>query len=166
MKKDNTDKISILFVLNKNFAHKAEYYRRKYQRARNQDIRENHYKKYRLYNDLCQRCRELFSSLVYPKKFGWGRHFWEFDAKEYIEKQAKYKQAKKDKFETAYRIHLHFFQNSFSADYGTYNCDRCKRQFHHSPSDVYLGSKKKFSHCCGHCVNTLLERNGQETIFN
>ncbi len=100
------------------------------------------------------------------EKFGEGRKWFEVDGKEWKERRAKRKEEGRLKFESNFRVYLHFFQNSLSADYGTFICDNCNRKFYHSPSDVYYGAKKEYSSCCGHCVNRKMALNRQEEVYN
>lgn len=144
---------------------KAKFHYKKYQRARKCETIDLHYDAYRFYSDLSSRVTTLIFSLRRNDKFGSGRNWWEVNAQEYKKRKLQEKENRKQEFENNYRVFLHFFQNSLRADYGTWICDKCARTYYHSPSDVYLGTKKKYESCCGHCVNTLMIRNGQDEVY-
>ncbi len=145
---------------------KESFHRKKWERARKNEIRISHYKKMVKYSNHRFRCSTLLFSLKRNEKFGEVPYFMKCDPKRYKERRLKEKEEGRIKFESNYRVELWFFSESFRADYGTYQCDKCKSQYHHSPSNVYLGVKKEYSNCCGHCVNNMLQHNGQETVYS
>jgi hypothetical protein len=52
-----------------------------------------------------------------------------------------------------------FMSDSLEADYGQYTCDRCQREFYHSPSTITSrAGTTVYTCCCGHCTNALLGR--------
>jgi hypothetical protein len=51
-----------------------------------------------------------------------------------------------------------FLQNRLNADYGRFTCERCKREFYHSPSAIYYDDKEKYECCCGHCTNEIIHQ--------
>lgn len=148
---------------------KEEFHRKKWERARKNESRKFHYKKMCLYSDLRFRGWKLVSSIQLPSKFGVQDVLLRLDKENYVkryqERIARQKLEAKQKFESTYRIALWFYSESFNADYGTHQCDKCSRTYHHSPSEVYLGANKEYSNACGYCVNNLLDFNRQETIF-
>ena len=88
------------------------------------------------------------------------------DGKRYKEFRAEIKTERKLKFNQNYRVHLHFMSESLHSDYGTFNCDKCDGTFYHSPAVVYKGSDKKYSNCCGHCVNDIMDWNKLHYLSN
>jgi len=144
---------------------KRDYFWKKYERARKREIQNKHYEKYKMYRDFSYRSVQLVYSIRSKDVFGKVPYFLKLDPKKYTERRQKEKEEKRIKFENTYRIALWFYSESLTADYGTHHCDKCSSQFHHSPSEVYLGAKKQYSNACGYCVNNLLDFNRQETIF-
>lgn len=144
---------------------KEQYHVQKSHCARKMENIDFHFSRYKVFHSAANRARHLIYRMDSKNKFGDGRNWWEPTAAQWTERRNKAKEERRQKFESTYHIALHFMQNSLSADYGTFHCDSCECKFYHSPSDVYLGSVKLHSNCCGYCVNTLLSRNGQEELF-
>ena len=128
---------------------KEDFHRKKWERARKNETRKYHYEKMRSYADHILRGMKLVSSLQYPSVFGTTDVLLRYDrenyVKQYKERIEKQKLEAKEKFESNYRIALWFYSESLTADYGTHQCDKCSRTYHHSPSEVYLGAKKEYS---------------------
>ncbi len=144
---------------------KTEFHYKKWNKARKRENIDFHYDKYVFYRGFSRRASDLIFSIRKGEKFGDGREWFEMNADEYKQMILKRKEENRLKFESNYRVYLYFFSESLGADYGTFNCDSCGREFYHSPSTVYLGAKRKYSCCCGHCVNTLMIRNKQEEVY-
>lgn len=144
---------------------KEDFHRKKWERARKNETRQFHYNKMRNYSEHRFRCSTLLFSIRRNEKFGEIPYFMKLDPKRYSQRKLKEKAERRMKFESNYRIHLWFYSERLSADYGTHSCDKCNREYYHSPSTVYFGSKKKYSNCCGYCVNNLLEHNRQEPLY-
>jgi hypothetical protein len=144
---------------------KAKFYNNKWNRARKMETIDKHFETYKMYRDFSYRATKLILSLRRAEKFGDGRQWFEMDGKRFKEFRAEIKKERRLKFEQNYRVHLHFMSESLRADYGTFNCDNCKREFYHSPSTIYKGSEKKHSNCCGHCVNNLMNWNKQDEVY-
>ena len=144
---------------------KAEFYNKKWNRARKMETIDKHFETYKMYTDFSYRAQNLIFSLRRAEKFGDGRQWFEMDGKRFKEFRAEIKEERSLKFEQNYRVHLHFMSESLQADYGTFNCDKCDRTFYHSPAVVYKGSQKKHSNCCGHCVNNLMNWNKQDEVY-
>lgn len=144
---------------------KEKFHHKKWHRARKTENRDFHYNRYKLLFDAASRMRNLAFRIDRNKKFGSGRDWWEPTAEKWCERKREQKLERKKKFDSNYRISIHFMQTSLSADYGTFYCDRCKSKFYHSPSDVYYGAELLYTNCCGNCVNKLLSRNNQDEIF-
>lgn len=168
MKKDKTfEKGNRLFEIWGNFQEKAEYHQRKSNRARKIETINFHYEKAKLYREAVRRCFPLSTVILYPKKFGQVDHsLLEIRYETYFSTVAEKKAKGKQEFESTFRTSLHFMQESFHADYGTFKCNRCQSTFHHSPADMYLGAKKEHEGICGTCVNSILSFNGQELVYN
>lgn len=148
---------------------KRKFHNKKWDRARKWENQDFHYKKMRLYADISHRAWKLVFAIRNKSRFGEQCVLLRYDkenyVKNYTERIKKQKEEAKNKFDSRYRISLWFYSESLTADYGTHQCDKCSRTYHHSPSEVYLGAKKEYSNACGYCVNNLLEFNRQETIF-
>ena len=145
---------------------KAKFYNEKWRRARTSKTIDKHFETYKLYRDSSRRASDLIYRIKRNEKFGDGRQWFEMDGKKHKEYRANIKEERKLKFEENYRVHLHFLSERLGADYGIYNCDKCKREFYHSPSYVYKGAEEKYSNCCGHCVNNMMESNRQDQVYN
>ncbi|WP_156033053.1 hypothetical protein [Sediminibacter sp. Hel_I_10] len=145
---------------------KAEFYNKKWNKARTSDSIDKHYDTYKMYRAFEMRAYNLAFRIKIGGKFGEGREWFEQTAEQYKARRAERKKERRLAFESNYRIHLHFMQHSFHADYGTFSCDCCQGKFYHSPCDVYYGSKKIHSSCCGRCANHLLTSNRQEPVYS
>ena len=143
---------------------KEETYFKKYDRARKPENREKWWDLYKKYQPWSYRAQDLFFNRQWSKKFA-QPHAIPETPEEWIERRDKRKAKLREKFETTYRVQLHFMSESLGADYGTYHCERCKSKFHHSPSTLFRGPIKIHEITCGNCVNSLFTRNGQEAIF-
>lgn len=150
-----------------NYIHEKEkFHYVKWNRARKSETQDFHWEKYKLYSSFSCRCGTLIFALKSSDKFGSEYSEWlRQTPEEYKERVKKRKDEGRLKFESQYRVYLHFFQNRLGADYGNFECDKCERTFYHSPSEVYKGKEKKYSNCCGNCVNSIMRRNQQEEVF-
>lgn len=58
---------------------------------------------------------------------------------------------------------------SLTADYGTFYCDKCSREFFHSPSIIYQGGGDDapvlYKCCCGNCTNNIIWEDHKCTPF-
>lgn len=145
---------------------KRDFHHKKWDRARKSETMDFHFKRYRLFDNISYRITKLFFSLRRNRRFGEVSEWMKADPEFYKKQKRKSKEEGKLKFDSNYRVYLHFMSESLSADYGTHTCDKCSRTFHHSPATVYLGKKKKYSNCCGYCVNNMLSWNRQELVYH
>lgn len=60
---------------------------------------------------------------------------------------------------------LWYMQNSLSADYGLFSCDKCGSNFYHSPAIIYYNHEVKYNCCCGHCTNDIILKEWAEKPY-
>lgn len=58
-----------------------------------------------------------------------------------------------------------FNSQSLGADYGTYTCEICSREFYHSPSTVEKKDEVLHNCICGNCANKILAQDHGSTYF-
>lgn len=51
-----------------------------------------------------------------------------------------------------------FMSLSLGADYGTFDCDICHREFYHSPSEISRGDETLHKCVCGNCTNKIISQ--------
>ena len=78
---------------------KAEFYNKKWNRARKIETIDKHFETYKMYRDFSYRAQNLIFSLRRAEKFGDGRQWFEMDGKRYKEFRAERKAERKLKFE-------------------------------------------------------------------
>jgi len=160
------EKEEILQELFLSLTDKRAFYDKKWMRARKRENIDKHYKKYKEYNDACWRLTKLQYRVKNTDVFGENDWFLKIDPDRYKERLASKKELGKLNFENNYRVFLWYMQERFSADYGTFICHICGRNFYHSPSEIYRGLKEVSNCACGYCTNSLLVANKQEPIYN
>jgi hypothetical protein len=60
---------------------------------------------------------------------------------------------------------LWFMQSRLQADYGSFSCDICGRNFYHSPSIIYYNHAVKHNCCCGYCTNQIIYKEWGEKPY-
>jgi hypothetical protein len=60
---------------------------------------------------------------------------------------------------------LWYMQNSLAADYGSFTCDQCSRNFYHSPATIYCRQQVKYACCCGYCTNEIIYKDWYEKPY-
>ena len=64
-----------------------------------------------------------------------------------------------------------FLRTSLDNDYGSFVCDKCNREFYHSPSTITYGvdgeeeKKQIYNCCCGHCTNLIIYKDWCSTPY-
>lgn len=121
-----------------------------------------------LYIKSYMRANELHTRLKGFRNMGFEtlRDFWKWQSKGHDKYRLEQKEKRKIEFENKHRYSPWFYSNSFGADYGTYSCDACKRNFHHSPSTITLAGKVVYNCACGNCTNSIIYRDWKEYPFN
>jgi len=143
---------------------KTTFHFNKSMRAKKSENIDFHFDLYKIYSDFQGRAMKLSFAIRSQRKFA-EQLLYKTTPEDYLKWKKTHKEKGKLKFQSTYRVFLHFFSESLHADYSTFSCDSCNRTFYHSPSTVYLGKDKKYSSCCGYCVNTMMQRNGQEEVY-
>ncbi|MCZ8020205.1 MAG: hypothetical protein O9302_03240 [Cyclobacteriaceae bacterium] len=121
--------------------------------------------KYKLYQYFAERAHNLLFNLKFPKQFGTVPDWLKLEYKYCLLHKKEQKAKRKKEFEKNYRVQVHFMQTSLSADYGSFTCEKCNRNFYHSPSTILLGKALLYKTCCGYCVNDMLSISGQKQLF-
>lgn len=157
------EKIEKLKMLRDFFFAKEDLYDKKWKRARVSKSIDFHFEKWKLYTKLIKRC----SDLAY--RIRKGKRAFEKDTCtdefEYNVKQ-RIKAKNREEFETLHRYGPWFMQCSLRSDYGTFTCDKCGSTFYHSPSTITKGVKTIYECCCGHCTNSIIQRDHDQTPFH
>jgi hypothetical protein len=120
---------------------------------------------YKMYRNFAVRAHNRLFYLKFPKQFGTVPDWLKLEYKYYLLHKKEQKAKRKKEFETNYRVQVHFMQTSLSADYGSFSCEKCNRNFYHSPSTILLGKALLYKTCCGYCVNDMLSISGQKQLF-
>ena len=163
--KNKTEKLK---RLNSSFLEKKELHRKKMMRARKFETEEFHSEKYKLYYLLSSRASDLAYNIrrhfLYEKRItDWGdAENIKMDYRIRLSKKAK----GRENYLTKHKYGLWFLGSSLGADYGEFTCDKCGCTFYHSPSEITLAGKVVYNCCCGHCTNSIINRDwGEEPYF-
>ena len=149
------------------FWEKEAFFSQKWEKARKSEKRAVYWEAYKKYRPLARRANDL-TFLIDFKPFisrTRGHSFLGESTqnsrvhalREWEERKLK-KQERAKEFERSYRIFLWHMQEHLHADYGTFKCEHCGWEFHHSPREVYYGAKKVHSCICGNCASNYLEK--------
>lgn len=167
MKQAYINKMAILKRLHDSFSAKEKLNASKMHRARTMEKVDFYSEKRKLYSDLCFRAMELAFAL--RKRYCSDKKIsasvdsdmirCEYEVR--LERKARGRQDYLNK----HRYTPWFIQTSLGADYGTFVCDRCGGTFYHSPSTITLADKTVHKCCCGHCTNTIINRDWHEEPY-
>lgn len=147
------------------FRKQEGHFDNKWNRARKYENKMAHYDKYKYYRKLHDRAYQLYRRLEVGRKFGTGRMWFEQTAEQWKQFRAELKQKRRLEFESCVKVAVYFMSESLRSDYGTFTCSKCGSTFYHSPCNIYRGANMERENVCGHCANTILTNNGQETIY-
>lgn len=160
------EKLNKLKKMHQHFRNRETEYSKKAKRARSWEKRDDYDDLRRVYSQLQMRTIDL--SFMVRARYADQRIISVVDS-ERIRSDYQYRlQRKKERAEELKIKHRYapwFLQTSLDADYGTFVCDKCNRQFYHSPSSISLNGKKVYDCCCGHCTNIIIGRDWDETPY-
>lgn len=160
------EKLNKLKKLHQYFRYRETEYSKKAKRTRSLEKREGYYDLRKMYSLLQERTIGLI--FLVRRRYANQRIIAEVDS-EQIRSDYRYRLQKKkertEELKTKHRYSPWFLQTSLNADYGTFVCDKCKRQFYHSPSNISINGKKIYDCCCGHCTNIIIGRDWDETPY-
>ena len=160
------EKLDKLKELHQHFKDHEIEYNKKLKRARSWEKIEKYEDLSRVYSLLQERTINL--SFMVRARYG-NRRIRAEVYSQTIRSEYQYRLQKKkeraDELKTKHRYSPWFLQTSFGADYGTFVCDKCNREFYHSPSGSSLNGKKVYDCCCGHCTNEIIGRDWSEKPY-
>jgi hypothetical protein len=128
--------------IHKKYLNLADEMRLKYSRARKEETKRIWRAKLDFYSSLGKRCfRLLISDAEKP-----------INAKKDYEDRQTLKKIRRERFENRVSIQCVFDGEHLGADYGTFECEDCSRDFSHSPRRI-LKNIKIIKECvCGRCA--------------
>jgi uncharacterized membrane-anchored protein len=141
------------------FAERENYHSAKCRRARKSENFNFHWERAKYYLELRRRVSHLafFSDgefIQVNAKYSRWADLWM--AKSRWAARLRHKEEGKAKFERTHKYSKWFFSDSLTADYGTFQCERCHNRFYHAPSTILKGAKQIYYCCCGNCTNTII----------
>lgn len=164
--KELEEKLGKLKELHQHFQNREAEYSKKLKRARSFEKSEKFNDLMRVYSLLQKRTVDL--SFMVRNRYANQRIIAEVYS-EQIRRDYQYRLQRKkmraEELRTKHRYSPWFLQTSLDADYGTFVCEKCNREFYHSPSSISLDGKKVYDCCCGHCANTIISRDWNETPY-
>lgn len=116
---------------------------------------ESDYNKYVQYINFQRRASKLALAIQYDRPLGEVPSWRYLDYRDYKANRQRRKQERREKFNSTYRALLWFLSNSFGADYGSFNCENCSREFYHSPATIKKGKQLVHECVCGYCCNRI-----------
>lgn len=167
MKEAYINKMVILKRLHASFSAKEEHYASKMDRARSMEKVDFYHEKRKLYSDV--RFRTTGLTFALHRRYCSDKKISDSVDSDMIRSEYEVRLERKERgrqdFLTKHRYAPWFMQTSLSADYGTFVCDRCGGTFYHSPSTITLAGKTVHKCCCGHCTNTIINRDWHEEPY-
>ena len=158
-------KLALIEALHTSLFDKTELYRKKMLRARSIKMVDKWESLWQRYRRTTMRTQRLYWDIKTGARFPEGRNSWEPTPEQYKQRSKEWKAKRKAEFDQKIFVGMWFYSTSFGADYGTFNCHSCGRQFYHSPATLYRGKEKLHECTCGHCVNQTLRNNRQDLVY-
>ena len=136
---------------------KVECFRRRLDHAPKIAFRDFYWERYVLYRTFQRRAFLLVINLRNPKKFG-ECSFLNTTPNEYKKQKAQRVEQGELKFQRKHTYATWFYGTGLHQDYGKFICDKCCREFYHSPSRIKRAGKIVYDSACGYCTNDIITR--------
>lgn len=160
-------KLNKLKKLHQHFQYCEIEYNKKMKRARSFEKNEKYRSLAHFYSQLVKRTIDLYYLMrnSYLKILGHVDYSTEFIRADYNYRM-KEKEKRAKEFRAKHRFDVWFMQTSLSADYGSFICDKCNRNFYHSPARITLAGKTIYNCCCGYCTNEIVGQDWEKTPYH